>query len=177
MHCVKCKSDIPQVRVDLGYRECVDCSSVEQVGCVDITYHKTGNTIQVMDKQTAAKVNKLSQRAGYGIMRGLRGGSTPKSKTKIGNIRIFRQPTEADYARTLKELELNLDRGRDWCLKWIADLYSSHVINSKHCFNLRTIIDALLPKPTPIINTNDDYEVDEQIAYAFRNWKNTKAYK
>ena len=171
MHCVNCKSEIPEVRVQLGYSDCVDCSTVEQVGCIDICYHKTGNTIQVTDKATAAKVNKLSQRAGYGIMRGLRGGKSPKSNTRLtGSVAIFRMPTEEDYARTLKQLEHNLDRGRDWCIDWIESLYASHVISSTHVFNLRTIINTLLPIPDKITYTEDD-KVDDEIAYAFRNWK------
>jgi hypothetical protein len=171
MHCVNCKSVIPQGRVDLGYKECVDCSTVEAVSCVDITYHKTGNTIQVMDKATADKVNKLSQRAGYGIMRGLRGGKSPKSNTRLtGSVRVFRIPTDEDYARTLKELEFNLDRGRDWCIDWIESLYASHTISSTHVFNLRTIVNTLLPLPDKATYTEDN-KVDDEIAYAFRNWK------
>ena len=173
MHCINCNTQIPQGRIDLGYKECVDCSTVEAVSCVDITYHKTGNTIQVMDKDTATKVNKLAQRAGYGIMRGLRGGKSPKSNTRLtGSVAIFRQPTEADYMRTLKELEHNLDRGRDWCIDWIESLYASHTINSKHTFNLRTIINTLLPIPQQQ-DTYTDYKVDDEIAYAFRNWKHS----
>jgi len=171
MHCVNCKSEIPEVRVQLGYSDCVDCSTVEQVGCIDICYHKTGNTIQVTDKATAAKVNKLSQRAGYGIMRGLRGGKSPKSNTKTsGRVPVFRKPTEEDYARTLAELEFNIDRGAAWCKDWIAGLYKSHHINSTHVRYLNTIIDTLIPQPkVELINT--DYKVDEQIAYAFKNWR------
>ena len=91
MKCIKCSNSISQQRLKAlpSTKVCVNCSTVEAVGCVDICYHKTGNTIQVMDKESAAKINKLSQRAGYGIMRGLRGGSTPKSKTKFlknGNV-------------------------------------------------------------------------------------------
>jgi hypothetical protein len=171
MHCVKCKQVIPQGRLALGYKECVSCSTVEAVSCVDITYHKTGNTIQVMDKTTADKVNKLAQRAGYGIMRGLRGGKAPKSNTRLtGSVAIFRQATEDDYMRYLKELEQNLDRGRDWCIEWIESLYDARAINSKHIFNLRTIINTLLPKPQQPTYT-EEVNIDEEITYAFRNWK------
>ncbi len=171
MHCVNCKSEIPQVRIELGYSDCVDCSTVEQVSCIDICYHKTGNTIQVTDRATAARVNKLSQRSGYGIMRGLRGGTSSKSKVKTsGRVPIFRVPTEEDYVRTLKELEYNLDRGSSWCKDWIARLYSTHHISGTHVRHLNTIIDTLLPEVKDDIVT-DDYVVDEQIAYAFKNWR------
>ena len=68
MICKSCKTTIPQGRVDLGYTECVDCSTVEAVGCVDICYHKTGNTIQILPKAQAQRIRKLTERRGYGTM-------------------------------------------------------------------------------------------------------------
>ena len=62
----KCGNIIPPQRVALGYTECVDCSSTEAYGCVAITYHKTGNTIQIMPKAQAARIRKLTARRGYG---------------------------------------------------------------------------------------------------------------
>ena len=62
----KCKRNIPQARVDLGYKTCVTCSTVEPYGCVSITYHKTGNTIQIMPKEQAKRIRKLGARRGYG---------------------------------------------------------------------------------------------------------------
>ena len=69
---MKCKCNpernIPQARVDLGYKTCVTCSTVEPYGCVSITYHKTGNTIQIMPKEQAKRIRKLTERRGYGTM-------------------------------------------------------------------------------------------------------------
>ena len=62
----KCNNIIPPQRLALGYTECVDCSSTEAYGCVAITYHKTGNTIQIMPKAQAARIRKLTARRGYG---------------------------------------------------------------------------------------------------------------
>jgi len=64
----KCKNIIPETRVKLGYKVCVDCSTVEQYGCAAITYHKTGNSIQIMSSSDAAKIYKMTQRRGYGTM-------------------------------------------------------------------------------------------------------------
>ena len=71
MQCNKCKSEIPAKRVELGYKVCVKCSTVESYGCVDIVYHKTGNTVQPVDKRTAELINKASRRSGFGVMRGM----------------------------------------------------------------------------------------------------------
>ena len=62
----KCGNIIPPQRLALGYTECVNCSSTEAYGCVAITYHKTGNTIQIMPKAQAARIRKLTARRGYG---------------------------------------------------------------------------------------------------------------
>ena len=64
----KCNNIIPEGRVKLGYKVCVQCSTVEQYGCAPITYHKTGNSIQIMSSKDAATIAKLTRRKGYGTM-------------------------------------------------------------------------------------------------------------
>ena len=64
----KCKNIISPQRVALGYTTCVDCSTTEPYGCVQITYHKTGNTIQIVSKSQAKRMRKLSARRGYGTL-------------------------------------------------------------------------------------------------------------
>ena len=71
MNC-KCNQTIPQARVELGYNTCITCSDTKPYGCVAITNHKTGNTIQITTQEAAEHLRKLSARAGYGIMRGIK---------------------------------------------------------------------------------------------------------
>ena len=68
MNCIKCNTIIPEGRVKLGYKVCVQCSTVEQYGCAPIAYHKTGNSIQIMSSKDAATIAKLTRRKGYGTM-------------------------------------------------------------------------------------------------------------
>ncbi len=68
MNCTKCNTIIPAGRVNLGYKTCVNCSTVEQYGCAPITYHKTGNSIQIMPASDAARIAKVTRRKGYGTM-------------------------------------------------------------------------------------------------------------
>jgi len=83
MNCAKCKNEIPAKRAELGYKVCVKCSTVESYGCVDIVYHKTGNTVEITDSKTADAINKASKRSGYGVMRGMtKGGSKSVSLYK-----------------------------------------------------------------------------------------------
>jgi hypothetical protein len=71
--CIKCKNDMPQLRYEkYGYRNCVNCSSVEKVGGVAIANHKTGNEIQIMPAADAARLYRLSQRQGYGVCKGMK---------------------------------------------------------------------------------------------------------
>ena len=70
MNCIKCKTKIPQGRVNLGYKTCVNCSTTEAYGCAPLINHKTGNSIQIMSQSDAAKIAKMTQRRGYGTMLG-----------------------------------------------------------------------------------------------------------
>jgi hypothetical protein len=64
----KCKNIIPNGRLRLGFKVCVECSTIERYGCAPIINHKTGNTIQIMSSEDAAQVAKLTRRRGYGTM-------------------------------------------------------------------------------------------------------------
>ncbi len=77
----KCKNIIPKARLDLGYTDCVECSTVEKLGCIDTINHKTGNTIQVMSRRDANQASKLTKRAGFGTLRAITKGSSQR-KTK-----------------------------------------------------------------------------------------------
>jgi hypothetical protein len=68
----KCNAVIPVGRLALGYTNCVSCSSTQPYGCVSISNHKTGNTIQVLPKHIADNINRLSERKGYGVMSGMK---------------------------------------------------------------------------------------------------------
>ena len=180
MKCIKCKDKINAKRLKAlpQTKVCVSCSTTEAVGCVDITYHKTGNTIQIMDKESADKINKLAKRSGFGIMAGMKGGSGGGSSTKtLGSVKVWRVPTEDDYQGALKKIGELIDLGcRERCLKYAEDQYNSKLINSKHLFNLKTIINTLLPKPEKVVTYRDE-NVDEEVTHAFRNWKNSKVYR
>ena len=67
----KCKQQIPQGRLRLGFKVCVNCSSIEAYGCAPLINHKTGNSIQIMSKSDAEKIGKMTQRRGYGTMLGV----------------------------------------------------------------------------------------------------------
>jgi len=63
MYC-KCKPNtkIPEARLALGYKTCVDCSTTEQYSYIPIINHKTGNTIQVVSQSLSAAVHRSWRR-------------------------------------------------------------------------------------------------------------------
>ena len=179
--CKSCQCTIPAGRVSLGYNVCVDCSTEEAVACVDITYHKTGNTIQITDKETARRINKLAARSGYGIMRGLRGGKSSTDKTTLSttprNIKPIREYTHSDLERVL-EVAI------DWMEMDCRDRATAHVekalankqISGIQRRRIMEILATMFPEPV-VENTCTQESIDPEIEFAFRNWRNSRIYK
>jgi hypothetical protein len=72
-NCVKCGGKMPLLRlVKYGYKNCVNCSTVQRVGGVKIANHKTGNEIQVVPMEDAIRLNNLAARQGYGVCKGMK---------------------------------------------------------------------------------------------------------
>ena len=67
MYC-KCGNTVHPVRLELGYKNCVSCSTTKTYSYVPIITHKTGNTIQIVSKSQAKRMRKLSARRGYGTL-------------------------------------------------------------------------------------------------------------
>ena len=65
---MKCTHHIPKARLALGYTTCVQCSTEQKLGCIDTINHKTGNSIQVLSREDAERIAKLTRRKGYGTM-------------------------------------------------------------------------------------------------------------
>jgi hypothetical protein len=87
MNC-KCGIEIPQKRIDLGYKSCVNCSTESRWSIVPVNYHKTGNTAEIIkDPEVAADFLFLSQRKSFGVLRGMTSArrkptNTIKTETK-----------------------------------------------------------------------------------------------
>jgi len=67
--CDKCSSEMPKARRDLGYKECVKCSTVEPYGHVHIFGSKTADTIQVLPAKVAAEANRYAKRSANGLLK------------------------------------------------------------------------------------------------------------
>ena len=62
-NCSKCDIKIPDERVHLGYRECVECSSVEPYSAHVVYPHKTGAFVQPVSSSVKKDLDRLDRRA------------------------------------------------------------------------------------------------------------------
>jgi len=183
MKCNKCKTEIPQKRVDLGYTVCVDCSTTESYGCVDIVYHKTGNTVQPMDKSTAEQINKLSKRSGFGIMRGMMSGKTQKRKVKLGtNIKATVLVVETeDTFNKIGEVAVSLfdQSGKESAMAYLSECVKDSLVSWRQYTKLSNIIYALAAQnkqpviSKPVYNAYGKFEpkIDEPSVFKDSIWK------
>jgi hypothetical protein len=188
MNC-KCGNEIPGKRAELGFKVCINCSTVEKVGCVDVVYHKTGNTIEITDRETAEKIRKLSRRNSKGIMVGMR--PSPKSMTyqpsgKVNGQRLLERAVQADPVQFEKDgaraLEIMEEQGlhaaQVWLMKRVTDLWLTPVQVGR----IRVILEAMQPEPEPVKTSKrnpyskieppaEKPHVDEEISDVFKYWK------
>ena len=184
MNCIKCKCSIPEARLKAlpDTKVCIECSDVESVACVDIVYHKTGNTIQIMSQAQADVINKSARRSGFGSLRALKGGSgRDTSKVTLGGNmgRSRRVNTHADLERVLERaLEMiDLNYSRDKVESMINDAVERRSISGIQSRRIKEIINVMHPLHVKEVMVEEKEEVDPEIMNAFRNWKNSKIYK
>jgi len=61
MYC-KCGDKVHPVRLNLGYKTCMPCSTTQTYSYVPIIEHKTGNTIQIVSQEVSASVHRAWRR-------------------------------------------------------------------------------------------------------------------
>jgi hypothetical protein len=84
----KCGQHIPSKRLELGYSVCVECSSEPAWSCSALTYHKTGNTIEIIkDPELAYNINQMASRKSFGVMKGITGSWTRYRKPTEGHTK------------------------------------------------------------------------------------------
>ena len=104
----KCGETVHSVRTAAGYRTCVKCSTESKWGSVQVIYHKTGNTIEIVkDPELAAQVNQMARRSGFGVMKGITGVTRkqhsgpqtvkPLPPKPVVDREISRRPLETDW--------------------------------------------------------------------------------
>lgn len=145
MICKECKNQIPIQRIKLGFRTCTECSNTEAYGTIDITYHKTGNTVQHIDKETANKVNTLAKRSGFGSSLGkIKSGGHKEfsGKIDIGASTAF-VGSKQMFDKIGKEAMFKLDLlGLEKALDYIERKYQSASLNDNQFRQLKEILSS-----------------------------------
>ena len=142
-NCTLCGKDIPQKRTELGFKTCVDCSTQDRYGFVNITNHKTGNTVQVMPKAQADIINKSGDRKRFGTI--LKGGSkndsyNPKKTFHKVSTAVIGSP--ALYDKVGQNALLLLEtRGLDTASLYVDKELKDYAISGAQAFQLRRILD------------------------------------
>lgn len=143
--CKICGSKMPEKRVELGYSECVTCSTTDSYGFVNIVNHKTGNTVQPMPKEQAQAINKIGERKRFGTV--LKGGSksdtyNPKrtkykpSTVVIGSEKLFEKVGQ-------EALYLLETKGFDTASLYVDKEVKDYIISGSQAFQLRQIMRVL----------------------------------
>ena len=157
----------------MGYKVCVECSTTERYGCIDIVYHKTGNTIEILEAEDARKMKKLSQRRGFGSLRSMGPGSsdTGKKEIKIGASMAFigtPQSFEREGERAMLFLETF---GKEKAFQSIEDAKKTCKISQEQALRLKKIITILSPEEKASEHTREVHAPSQEILDAFKYWK------
>lgn len=191
MKCKNCNSPIPEGRLKIlpNATTCVNCSSEEKVAGITVVHHKTGHTVEVVkDQETAKEFNRLSSRAGYGSMRGMRAGTSGKKNVKVSTFtaRTFDNNPERFNAVGNQMMDAFETFGIEKAQKVIETAVRMREINNLEASRLNTILNTVSQAVQPQIpqvsmpkyNPYSKYEpqkdkpvVSEEIEHAFRNWK------
>jgi hypothetical protein len=156
MNCKQCGEKIPIQRLKIlpNSKECVKCSTTEAVGCVDMVFHKTGNTIQILPKSDADKINKLARRTTFGAMSSLKGGSGKEDKIRLkGTTAVIRKSTEDDFKLVGEKMMYWLELGYiNKAIDVINSSFQSRLISAAQLNRLRTILDYFKSDINLLIN-------------------------
>ena len=71
--CSVCECDLPNERIHLGYKECLDCSEVDKYSSHTVYPHKTGGYIQPMSVEQSDNLKRLDRRSSGGSARKAKG--------------------------------------------------------------------------------------------------------
>ena len=154
-----CGVEIHSKRSELGYKKCLECSTEKKWGVIPITYHKTGNTIEIVkDPDLANTINAMSKRTGFGVMKGLTSSykhtinkESPAPKQLPEKILIDREISrtklESDWYIVGEEsVEIAENSGIDTALAYINIAFDQKRIFKCDVERLTQILNILISK-------------------------------
>jgi hypothetical protein len=104
MKCIHCLNEMHPKRKELGYENCVNCSTESKWGSIPVINHKTGNEIQIVkDPDVVAEFVAKTARIGFGPMRGI---SSSYKKRKILPAKPYKHTENTPVNRELSRKKL-----------------------------------------------------------------------
>ena len=140
--CSLCEKDLPNERIHLGYKECLDCSEVDKYSSHTVYPHKTGGYIQPMTAEQSENMKRLDRR-GVGGTRKAKGIYSDKSwdrwleeylKPKEDKPKFTPKPTPLPIYIPIREAMMEVldkyeDRGYQAAYSLTQSLYTSDKIS------------------------------------------------
>ena len=149
--CSMCSIEMDNARVEMGYTQCILCSSEEKVSCHTIYPHKTGGYIQVVSKEQSKNLNRLDRR-GYSTKKAksykpfvIEESDTPKPMRDTKCTKVY---TSFDTA-----LKMVMDYYDEWgyerTLQYLRGLNSSGEIPLITRVRIQDMVTDIYLTPTP----------------------------
>ena len=141
--CSLCEKDLPNERIHLGYKECLDCSEVDKYSSHTVYPHKTGGYIQPMSVEQSNNLKRLDRRSSGGSSRKAKGIVSDNSwdrwlaeylKPKEDKPKFTPKPTPLPIYIPIREAMMEVldkyeDRGYQAAYSLTQSLYTSDKIS------------------------------------------------
>ena len=182
MNCIKCFCKIPEGRIKAlpTTKTCVDCSEVERDYVRTIISGKTTySEVEVIkNKDTKEYLKRLDAKGRTGFGSSLYRASRSIPETKASELsktpkRIMRRLpefTRANFEKVLEEAMLWLDT-KPYAIKKVDEAYKNEIISGIQRRKILDILEVFNPSPKVVEKKVEQEPVDNEILYAFRNWK------
>jgi len=187
-NCTSCDQPIPEGRLKIlpSATTCVKCSTEEKWSGGHVIHHKTGNEVQVIkDRKLAEEFHRMSARAGFGTMRGMKAGVSGGAKSNGLAVGVTFQADKATFEEMgIKAMDMYDVYGIDKVRRFLSELVSGRVLDSGQMnkiiqmVNLVNAPPAVVKKSTPVYNPYSKFEpstskgfVSKEIEESFKYWR------
>ena len=158
-NCIQCQVKLPDERIHLGYKECVECSSVEPYSAHIVYPHKTGAFVQPVSQETKKNLDRLDRRAvkvgGKMSAPNIKEWTMPKPKPKVEKKQIevkYNHKKFSDVFIICKDIYKQ--SGYEKTINYLSDMFKKNKINlltRQNCVNFLTTIHMLNRKQRKMI--------------------------
>ena len=185
--CTSCSGPIPEGRLKAmpTATTCASCSTEEKWSAGHIIHHKTGNEVCIIkDKEVAKEFHRMSSRAGFGTMRGMKPGVSGGKKSNGLPVGIAVLADKATFEEIgTKAMDMYELFGIDKVRRFLSEKVTERVLAQGQSQRILNVIELLHQKKQPQkkqekYNPYGKFEpstpkgyVSKEIEDAFKYWK------